>query len=217
MAKEIITNVKANVFYIAIILIVSTNAFVYLIFTRFVLADTDGSFNTTLSAYSNNSDKTHVNLYAKAIGIGTDSLEERIAAAKDLAGRREADSWIALLLLETQLIQIEESMDKYEKERQKTLKPFELAVTAVTIRSLPENPGNATVWALTSLLSEKGVGRWSDKTGILLTKRINDYQSPPIREMARKSLKNYLKLDYKWDAIAWRKAILAKANDQTEE
>ena len=148
-------------------------------------------------------------LYPRASGLGHEGLEARMKAARMLAKQQGAESWIVLLLLSSQTAP---KGDEIEQERQKVLHPFELAVVAEAVKSLPKQTGPPVLWALTFLLNEEGRGRWSEKS---ILQRKSEHKSRPIRELARQHLKDRLGIDHGWDASAWRTSIVERAKDQT--
>jgi len=142
-------------------------------------------------------------LYATATGMRHGKVPTRIEAAKTLAARPEAEPWIVLLFVSSQRAG---TGSEAERKIQKDSHKFELGVVAVAFEHLPKDVGSSVLWAMTYLLNEAERGRWSEQPGFILT-RESDHASPPIRELARRCLKDRLGVDHGWDASAWRVAI----------
>lgn len=174
-------------------------------------------FHTNSSSAKNDIPVTYdpviVELFTISAGYSKDNIDKRVEAAETLAQRKDAEVWINLLLTDTHInfIRYGQDVDDADNESleiwRDTFQPFELAVKAAIIRSLPEKPSDTTLWALTCLLEEEGKGRWFREEGFILEIHA-DCSSPPIREMARDCLKRSLGTDCEWDISAWRKAIL---------
>jgi len=143
-------------------------------------------------------------LYAVAAGLGNDSLQERRAAARKLAENKYMASWVVLLLVQSQMPPAGDEAAQY---RQAARRPFELAVVAAVIDSLPEEVDRSVLLALTYLLQEEGEGEWSETRGLIL-QTIYECRSQPIRTLARARLKDILGVDHEYDAAAWRTAIM---------
>ena len=172
-------------------------------------------FHTNSSSVNNDAivpyDPVIQELFTIAAGYSEDNIDKRVEAAETLTKCNDAEIWNNLLLMDTHINFKRYGHEDVDKESfeilQDSLQPFELAVKAAVIRSLPKKPRDSTLWALTFLLEEEGHGRWFREEGFIL-KIHADYGSPPIREMARDCLKDSLGIDCEWDISAWRKAIL---------
>lgn len=151
-------------------------------------------------------------LYAKAVGLSHEHAYTRVEAARALARHPDGGPWIAILLVSSQNAPVG---DKEEQVRQAALKTFRLGIIAVALEAMPEDVDAEVLWALTYLLGDKERGRWSEEKGLIIT-RISSHISPPVRELARKCLKERLKKDHKWDVSAWRKAILRRKAASTQ-
>lgn len=150
-------------------------------------------------------------LFSKAKGQHPERLPERMDAARKLAAREDGQTWTVLLLSDARPTATP-SGDDVELSRARGLRPLELAVTAATIEQLPKQCGKPLLWALTLLLGEQGVGRWSGESGFVLVKRM-EFQSAPIRDLARERLKKRLGVDQGYDAAAWQAAILGAKDE----
>lgn len=149
-------------------------------------------------------------LYATTVGMRHKVGPVRTQAAKMLAVHPEAEPWLVLLFVSSQVVK---TGDEDEQARQKALHQFDLGMVAVVLGNLPKDVSPSVLWALTYLLHEKGKGRWSEDTGVILLRRHTSHVSPPIRQLARKCLKDRLGADYERDVSAWRAAIMKrKAN-----
>jgi len=145
-------------------------------------------------------------LYAIAVGMRHKKLPVRVTAAKMLSVHPEAEPWLVLLLVSSQTMK---AGDEVEQERQRALHAFDLGIVAVVLEHLPKDISSSVLWALTYLLNEHDKGIWSEETG-LVVKRKSDHVSLPIRQLARKCLKDHLGVDHGWDTLAWQGAIMKR-------
>ena len=153
-------------------------------------------------------------LYAIAAGVRHVKIPARAKAAKMLALHPEAEPWLVLLFVSSQ---VAKAGDEHEQKRQKEWHKFDLGIVAVALKHLPKDVSPSVLWALTYLLNEQGKGRWSEDTGVLFLKRHTSHVSLPIRQVTRKCLKDRLGVDHEWDASAWRAAIMKiKTNESAK-
>lgn len=144
-------------------------------------------------------------LFIVASGLEGDSVQKRRAAARKLAENGDMAPWVVTLLLSSQVPPGDDEGEQYVHATRRH--PFDLAVVAAVIGSLPEDIDRSVLVALTYLLEEEGVGVWGAKLGLIFQRHV-DGESPPIRELARARLKAALGVDHEWDATAWRRNLL---------
>jgi len=146
-------------------------------------------------------------------------LLERMDAAAELAVTPEGEPWIVILLMGS-MGSGQEWMSTAGMEADTVqlladyLAPFERAVIARLLESLPSHSGDPVLLAATMRLDERGIGRYSTKEGLWPLKRFSDYSTPPIREIAREVLVRALGEDHAYDAKAWRLAIMKPRSGQ---
>ncbi len=85
---------------------------------------------------------------------------------------------------------------------------IENGMLAAAIENIPVDTPKPVLFALTTKLSDDGVGAISKTSGIFPFVTFYDGRTRPIKDVARETLKRCLKADYGYDINKWRDAII---------
>ncbi len=127
------------------------------------------------------------------------ATRDRRGAAEALAKTEGSAPWIVWLLSSSDPFM---RAERYNEE----VAMFDRAVIAALLQGLPSDAPVAVRLAVTEQLDETGVGRYpiaDESSDVTASGR-----TPPMREIARDTLKRITGQDHGFDAIKWRKAIL---------
>jgi len=124
-------------------------------------------------------------------------------AVVELANTKGAESWINIILLDSDFFRTYDPNPKIEEQ----LKMFARGKIAPLLENIPENIDKAVLWVITAQLREKGYGRFSREEG-WLNKKHMDGITPPIQDIARNVLYMHLGVDHEYNVQKWRDAIL---------
>ncbi|MHC4574270.1 MAG: hypothetical protein ACYS76_09085 [Planctomycetota bacterium] len=162
-------------------------------------------------------------LFRKAYRGGpSKSLKQCIQAGGALAKLKGAEPWMVLLVLDTgdpdyelvstRITHKEPILSEYEESRLRaTLQRYQKGIMAEAVRNVPEDANKAVLWAVAAKLLDtgRGIRYFTHKWGPITVVKTHG-STEPIQEMALDTLKRCLGVDYGYDPILWREAILKK-------
>jgi len=140
------------------------------------------------------------------------SLENRMAAAAELAKLPEGEKWVIVVLLDrTALAEGAGPAAGENSGRGERLETFDSAVVASMLEALPDNASCEVLWAATSRLSDTSEGRYSLEDRFCGVRvRWISCSTPPIRKVAQEALVRATGVDYGYDIDKWRHVLLRK-------
>jgi hypothetical protein len=163
------------------------------------------------------------NLFRKAHIAGDGGiLKARVKAAGGLAKLKGSELWTVLLLLDVNNVDYSlthiritdpEPLTAGIESRVKQLgQRSEKGIIAEALKNVPEDANKAVLWAVTAMLLDTGRGGtfyYMDRFGpIRFTLRGG--WTEPMQEIALDTLKRCVGVDYGYDPVLWREAILKK-------
>jgi len=144
-------------------------------------------------------------------------FDKRTEAAASLARQPGAEAWTVLLLLDvggqtpfggeaSALSAMEAGFEKdANDEKAEELERFERGVVAAVLWNIPNDAAPAVLWAVTTKLSVSEWGYYSTSSGVgSFTLVRADGKTPPIRDIARETLRRCLGVDHGYDPFQWR-------------
>jgi hypothetical protein len=133
-----------------------------------------------------------------------------IKPAERLPNLPNSEIWTVLYLLDrnaTRYALDDVSAAEFEETFAAEMGKMDRGKLAVMLQNMPAVPDKAVLWALTTLLEEKGIG-WYSETTLL---KHSDCVSSPIRELAHDILCRSLGVDHGYQISKWRKEIVDHA------
>jgi len=142
-------------------------------------------------------------------------VHSRMQAAAELADGEAGEEWVIIILSNPSCPGVETPDSPAEASNQhQELTPFDRAVVAQILRSLPPHTSDAVLWAVAGWLSETNCGEYPQYEGGFIFGKLAEAQTAPLRDLARETLRRAMGVDMAYDAQAWRKAILKRAVDE---
>ncbi len=158
-------------------------------------------------------DYSGTRLFYDVHSIGrTGTYEESLQSAAKLARDKNMSDWLIVFLMDANAIDY--SLDEFvpdPNEKQKMKKEFmkiENAMISTLIENIPDDSPKPVLFALTTKLADNGIGITSKTSEIFPFRKFYDGKTPPIKDVARETLKRCLKADYGYDIYKWRDAII---------
>lgn len=154
------------------------------------------------------------NLYRQCTGEldESDDPEFRMNAARKLVQLQEGGPWVVLILADPTAVEHpgDETweQDGVRESIRKQREPFLLSIVYAVLTELPKDTSKAVLFAVTTRLDEEGKARFSTRRWRFPAVIVGDSVTPPIREVARKTLTLILGVDHGYDVWSWRRAIL---------
>ncbi|MHC4574271.1 MAG: hypothetical protein ACYS76_09090 [Planctomycetota bacterium] len=153
---------------------------------------------------------------------GSGPLYSNIKAAGALAKLKGSELWTVLVLLDVnnadyilttlRVTDGEAVTAEIAFRTKRQVQRSERGIIAEALKNVPEDANRAVLWAITAMLLDTGRGigyHYMDRFGpIRFTLRSGS--TYPMQEIALDTLKRCLGVDYGYDAILWREAILKK-------
>jgi hypothetical protein len=139
-------------------------------------------------------------------------VRSRMKAAAELAADKAGEEWV-VIILRNPAAGTPNAPSEALNQRQE-ITPFDRAVVAQILMTLPPHTSDAVLWAVTGWLSETNCGEYPQYEGGFMFGKLAEVQTPPIRDLARETLRRAMEVDMAYDADAWREAILKRAVDE---
>ncbi len=149
--------------------------------------------------------------FRKAYIVGeAKSPNHQVRAASRLPRQENSEPWVVMFLLDKSynsyvMSHKGISVDSWGKVIHES---FHKSVVAAMLWNMPDNAHKAVLLSVTTKLSDPERGRSSFHTFFAH----GQAQTDPIRDIARKTLQRCLGVDYGYDAVLWRQAILEEGS-----